>query len=429
MANLNALSDHDLNRAALIIDAVSGAKPAPRVEYPAFIEEAVAGAAIALEKGHPHALRLARETKAEDWLDRSSPEGRHFHKAVARVLGGYDPGVVVDMSSKGLMQHIVTDTVNTTLANRMELAIKDRNSVMVEGMTERQLARVDAGRQDPSVAVEIGHESRGSYDRVSASRRLALIDVFHEMDDVSPSARAEIVRAAQDINSMRQGAARRSRDVESRIADFKEYGVPLFREAMPDEDRRIYANQRIQELTLGRGAPPTNEVEAGVAVHVAVKGDRDRGHDDGRIDHDARVAVMVDLAMMDQAAAARDPASTSPHAVAMRIEGLSVMMREADGHPHDYSRGLYGEFDRSLDRQLLSYAQLSDMRPEAQVRVFEELHGGERVPALTVMRLHGAVRDLPSLDRSSDVERTSPAPQIQPRVHTAVRSMDQGAAR
>lgn len=43
MANLNKISAHNLGEAASILEAVSGSRPAPRKDYPPYIEEAVAG--------------------------------------------------------------------------------------------------------------------------------------------------------------------------------------------------------------------------------------------------------------------------------------------------------------------------------------------------------------------------------------------------
>lgn len=213
MSNLNPPSREHLNTASSVMQAVSGVRPAARLDYPPFIEEAVAGAAIALEKGHPHALWLTRDTKAEEWLDPTSMEGAHFHRAVARVLGGYEPGAMVDMSPKGMMEHMVADTVNTTLAMRMSLALWDRNPVMTETMSDAQLARIERARDDVSEAADISHERNGAYEKLSPSRRLALIDVFHGMADVSEAAKVEIGLAARDIAAIRsQGGREGGRD-------------------------------------------------------------------------------------------------------------------------------------------------------------------------------------------------------------------------
>lgn len=428
MSNLNPVSQDNLRRAAVILDSASGRQHAPRTDYPPYIEEAAAGAALALENGHPHALRLARETKAEDWLDPNSIEGRHFHRAVARVLGGTEAGAIVDMSPKGMMQHIVTDTVNMTLANRMELAVKDRNPVMVQGMDAEQIDRVEAARANPRLAADISSESRGSYEAVSKDRRMALIDVFHTMEGVSDVAKAGIDQAAIDIQAMRADAVGRASLLRSSIADFKEDGVPLFREAMPDQDGRIDANWRAEELALRIGKGPMNELEAGVAAHVAVKGPQNRGFDDG-MNHDARVAVMVDVTMMDEATAKRDPSLSSPHAIAMRIEGMSAMMREADNYGFSYTQATDNDVGKSLDMQLLSHSQPTSMSPDAQVRLFETLHNGDRVPALTAMKLHGALRDISSVDRSASVEQVQPVRQNHAHAHAAAQAADRGLAR
>jgi hypothetical protein len=44
-----------------------------------------------------------------------------------------------------------------------------------------------------------------------------------------------------------------------------------------------------------------------------------------------------------------------------------------------------------------SCGQPTAMTPDAQVKLFETLHSGDRVPALTSMRLHEAVRGLSSI--------------------------------
>lgn len=399
MANLNALTGTNLNRAASIMEAASGATPAPRVDYPPYIEEAAAGAALALEKGHPQALRVTRSTTAEEWLDPKSIEGGHFQRAVARVLGGYEPNAMVDMSPKGMMEHIVADTVNMTLASRMDLAVKDRNPVMTEGMTQSHIDRVELARSDDGVAADITRERKGGYESVSPSRRLALIDVFHEMADVSDVARNEITHAARDVALMRAGAVERAGGIRSRIADFREEGVPLFRDGVQDD---VGANHRAEELALGIGKGPMNEVEAGVSAHIAVKGPQNRGFDDG-MHHDARVAVMVDIAKADEASI------PAPSVVATRIEGMAILMREADDYAYSYTRASDNDPVNSLDMERLARGEMSSMSPDAQVRVFESLHSGDRVPALTAMRIHGAVRDMSSTERSVGIEQVEPA--------------------
>jgi len=425
MANLNPISYENVLRAGAIINSASGREHAPRVDYPPFIEEAVAGAAMALEKGHPHALRLAHKSTAEEWLDPNSMEGRHFHRAVARVLGGYEPGALVNMSPKGIMEHIVTDTVNTTLANRMELAVMQHHPVMVEEMTPQQVQNVEIARLNPQYAAQIQNESRGAYEGVSHARKVALIDVFHTMENVSDVAKAQIDLAAKDIEEMRVGAAERGSYVNDRLADFKEAGVPLFREGRPLEDRLVDANWRTQELERGAGAGPMNEVEAGVAAHILVAGPQNLSMNDPLM-HDARVNVMANMSMLEEGASAlRDPALTSPHAVAMRVEGMSRLMREADDYGYSFTRAVDDDEGKALDMQCLAHGEPSSMSPEAQVRVFETLHSGDRVPALTAMRLHEAVRDLSGVYQAQlDVERNGI---LRPVAHAAAQGRDQGA--
>jgi hypothetical protein len=404
MANLNRISAENMGRAAAIMEAVSGVRPAPRVDYPPYVEEAVAGAVMALEKGHPHALRLTRATKAEDWLDPRSIEGPHLQRAVARVLGGYEPGAMVDMSPKGLMEHIVTDTVNTTLAARMDIAVRDRSPVMTEGMTERQIGRVEAGRRDGAVTADILHEMRGDYDRVSRSRRLELIDVFHEKENVSQTARDEIERASAHVDGIRSASVAQASGISSRIADFREAGEPLFRDVVSEDARREVAAYA-EDLALGIGKGPMNQVEAGVQAHVAVKGPMLGASHDGLV-HDARVAVMVD-AMLTARAQPEAPLP-SPADVAMRIDGLATMMRQADDYAYSYARATDNDPVKSQDMELLARGEVSSMSPDAQIGVFTSLHSGDRVPALTAMRIHGAVSDMSVAERSVGIDRSVP---------------------
>jgi hypothetical protein len=389
------------------MEAVSGVAPAPRSDYPPFVEEAVAGAALALEKGHPHALRIAHATKAEEWLDPKSMEGVHFHRAVARVLGGYEPGVIVDMSPRGMMEHIVADTVNTTLATRMQLALRDRNPIMLEGMNEEQVRRVEAGRTDERIAGEIALESRGSYEMVSRGRRHELIDVFHERPDVSPEARAEIDRASRDVEAIRAATTRRNGEITERIADFREAGEPLFRDRIPSAERMDVAHHA-EDLAMGIGRGPMNEVEAGVAAHVAVRGPMTSASSDGIV-HDARVAVMVDAMLTARAAPEAD--TPTPAVVAMRIEGLSRLMRKADDYAYSYERAMDDDPVRSRDMQLMANGDLSSMTPDAQVDAFRTIQRGDVVPALTALRLHGAVKG--SVMTEQELERAQPKIAVQ----------------
>lgn len=152
---------------------------------------------------------------------------------------------------------------------------------------------------------------------------------------------------------------------------------------------------------MGIGKGVMNELEAGVMAHVLVRGPKDRASDDGMF-HDARVAVMVDVVT--------DPSERipSPASVAMRIEGMAIMMREADDYAYSYTRAMDNDPAKARDMDMLARGDASQMSPDAQVRTFEALHRGDRVPALTAMRLHGMVADLSLQERSADVERVQP---------------------
>lgn len=398
MSNLSSPSAEHMNRAAAIMESVSGVHPAPRSDYPPFVEEAVAGAALALEKGHPHALRIAHATKAEEWLDLKSIEGPHFHRAVARVLGGYEPGVIMDMSPRGMMEHIVSDTVNSTLAARMQIAVRDRNPVMIEGMTDDQVRRVEAGRTDEGVAADIAHESRGAYENVSRTRRFELIDVFHDKVDVSPEAKAEMERASGHIDVIRADATSAKRETADRVADFREANEPLFRDMLPDIQRMEVANHA-EDLALGIGKGPMNQVEAGVAAHVAARGPMTSASSDGMV-HDARVVVMVDAMMT--ARAMPDAPLPSPATVAMRIEGLSRLMRKAEDYAYGYDRLMDNDPVKSRDMRMMANGDLSSMTPDAQVDAFRTIQRGDMVPALTALRIHDAVKGSVMTERELD---------------------------
>jgi len=426
MANLNAISVQNLAKASGVLDSVSGRREMPRLEYPPFVEEAVAGAALALEKGHPHALRLAKPAKAEDWLDPTSFEGRHFHRSVARVLGGYEPGAFVDMSPKGVMQHIVTDALNTTLANRMELAIANSNPVMMEGMDPYQSGRVEEARIDPGVAADIRHESAGAYDKVSSRRRMQLVDVFHELQGVSDVAKAEIDRVSLDVDAMRAAEPARTRLLNERLADFKEEGVPLFRDRDPLNDMTVAANWRAQEISEGSGRPPMNELEAGVAAHVAVVAARPEGQTTD-MSHDARVSVMVDVVLSEEASVGDRSGLPSPLQVAMRIEGLASAMRRADDYSFSGKAAAEDDFDKSLDMQCLAHGEPASMSPKAQMQLFQALHDGVGVPALTAARLQDAVRDISAPDRSAGMDVVEPVRSVSASTQAA-RSSEGGFA-
>lgn len=409
MANLNPIRAENLDRSASIMDAVSGKVPAPRVHYPPYIEEAVAGAALALEKGHPHALRLAHAAEAEAWLDPKSFEGGHFHRAVARVLGGYEPGSVVDMSPKGVMSHIVTDTVNSTLAARMEIAVIDESPVMVEGMTKAQILRVELARKDPGVLSDISHERQGNYENVSRHRRLALVDVFHDKENVSKEALVEIDRAAGHIAGMRSEAVARNNEINSRVANFREDGESLFRDVI-SEDARRETSHYISDLTRGAGKGPMNEIEAGVQAHIAARGSKNLGSLDGMYNymlHDARVVTTIDAMLTSRAHP--DAPLPSPVDMAMRIEGMAVMMREADDYAYGYTRATDNDPVKSKDMENLANGEVSSMSLEAMTDVFRSLHSSDRVPALITLRIHNAVEDMSSADRFVDIEKSVPS--------------------
>lgn len=315
MATATTLFDYpaqpSMDRAAQVMDTVSGRRPQDEVEPVPGLDAAVAAVSLALENGHPH-NKSGGFRFADQWLVPQGREGLHMTRAIAREIDAYEAGMQEDMRPKAIMSRIAHDVVMATTN----------------------------GRETPGAALD-----------------------------------AELGISARAAEAQRSQISRGNARMVEMMSDFKEDGVPLFRDGDGDATQRhIRAEARVSDLEKGVGSPPSGHVEIGIAAHVRATRLSNRNDKSA---HDARVAIMAENANGQEGVA------TTAAGIAIRTEALTVSMKEAKARLTGGRRSI----EETRRNDAVAYGRLSSLDRDAQILLHQRLHHATDVSPLTAMTI------------------------------------------
>lgn len=369
MTEYRQIPDEVYREAGEVIRGVSGTGPRPEVEPMTGFEAMVAGTAIALERGAPHALYDSRETHAADWLKEGSDPWRKLHAATARAIDLHRTKEVLFDGPESVMVHMSADVLNQADAGRKATALRFNDKPFDDALTPEQLDDVQHAREHPDRARSLNSEAWGNYAALDATRQRWTGDMLEKGENLPDDFRAHLAPAvaviARDLNDLPY----RNREVDERVADFSEGedgrpGRPLFRAATSETLRRV------DELRAGDR--PHGNVEAGIVAHMLVNG--------GPEAHDGVASAAYARALVEQ----EGRSITAPQ-VAVRLEAERIAVNNARTRAYediDSAQGIPDHVD-----QIAFERRFEIMAPEAQVGLFRELEYAENVPALKAMRL------------------------------------------
>lgn len=175
---LQTVSDQAHSEAAEIINAAQLPKAGNN-----HLDEAeiVAGAALALEQGAPHALWETRELNAESLLKQGSREWRFFQRATANWLDQLSQGEAgfrEDFKPEPRMgiSFIVNDVSMQMMADRVSKAVEMPDLAHILSPAERPIYL--NAKHDGSYADMISEVSRGNYDKLPEAERGEMFAAF-----------------------------------------------------------------------------------------------------------------------------------------------------------------------------------------------------------------------------------------------------------
>lgn len=270
--------------------------------------EIVSGAALVMQRNAPHAVHVTAPTTADDWFNSRSDEGLAMQEAaglaVQRLEAGDIPGK--DLTNR-LMTHIVSDLMIRSQA--LSMAMGANYTDQMDKLDSPYRERAQKAVEDPSLKTEFDKEMTGRYHELDRAGQHRIAKVLIDGDNLSPEMKADIADMARLIDQEIRDVAPRMRAVDSRLADFSDYGTPLFAEIDYDHITRI--------AQLADGDEPRNRAEAAVLTHIF----RDRSPvRDHRVDPIASEMAQIQL-LADFDDPAMKMADRSVPDLAMRIEG------------------------------------------------------------------------------------------------------------
>jgi hypothetical protein len=425
--------------AEAILDVSSGYIKNERSDRIPYIEEMVVGAAMALEKGGIFISKEdtpSRTSKAEEWLDTETVEGNHLSTAVARVLMENETNSSVKKTPKEIMGQIVADTINTVAADHIFVSLNLREAVALTAEREEKIEnaqekaiddvikmdgiigghklseRLKLAYGDPYLTRQTEYEAFGKYEMLSPIRNREIERQLTDLSQVPEASKKAIDVAAQDIEAIRKNEIEAASYVNSRVADFKEAGSPLFTntngisDAKADELEATFA--RHDELFHRDGNPPTNALEAGVFAHILITKDRIARDTDGNPSGDeigaeeARAYMMMNAMNTEQSNQTKEPLLNSPVAVAMQIQGMQNIM--SDAYKTLYSENTRMSSAEQRDLETLSKGEFWKLPEEAQIGIFESLNKGRAVTPTQTMQILDGVRKAAEVDYSMQKE-------------------------
>ena len=369
MTEFRQIPDAVYGEAGRTIRAVSGTGPRPEVEAITGFEAMVAGTAIALERGAPHALYDSRATTADEWLREGSDPWRKLHAATARVIDLHRTREVLFDGPEAVMTHMAADVLNQADAQRKATALRFNDKPFDDALTPEQLEDVRYARNHPDWADDIRAQSHGGYSALPTLAQRVVAERLETGSNLPDGFREHMAPALAVVSRDLNDLPYRNREVDERIADFSEGedgrpGRPLFAAATSETLRRV------DELRAGDR--PHGNVETGIVAHMIVNG--------GPEAHDGVASAAYARALVEQ-----DGRSITAPQVAVRLEAERIAVNNARTRFYediDTAQGVPEHID-----QIAFERRFEIMAPEAQVGLFQELEYGDNVPALKAMRL------------------------------------------
>lgn len=377
MAVFNEISDEAMHEASVVLKAVSGRGPRPEVEVMPGFEAMVAGAAIALEKGAPRMIADGVPLSTDRLVQEETPEGAMMHRAVARAIDIHRHGPDRLDEAGPVMTHIAADVHVQGRASRMGLAVSHPHAAFQEGLTSTEQGVVRYARESMAVRHDVTAQGDGAYHRLDEQAQREMHRDLRA-GEVLPREVLASIASSREVVERTVEQASRSADAVERLADFQDFGRPLFVAPRAEHVERAHA------LAEGRTRPVTSIDQAIVAhAHASRAGRLDdlgsgfatSANERGDLDRvDAYARVMADYA------------GQSPTALraAIRIESDLQAAAEA--------RRMVAAGDRSEDTVNVAHRQrYADLDPQRQMSLHADMESGVAVPAMATVRIGHAV--------------------------------------